>query len=57
MSDTEDSEPMTKEGVVRKGRTPSVVSGKPSDEVRRDKEAYAKGERTVDTVEDLAEEM
>jgi hypothetical protein len=57
MSDTEHSKPMTKEGVVRKGKTPSVVSGKPSEEVRRDKEAYAKGERTVDTIEDLAEEM
>lgn len=50
-------EEMVKEGVVRPGRTPSVVSGKASSEVRMDKEAYAEGEPDVDSIEDLAEDL
>lgn len=47
---------MVKEGVVRKGKTPSVVSGSESARVKRG-QAYAKGEKEVDSVEDLANEF
>ena len=53
----ESKEDMVKEAVVRPGMTPSVHSGLPSEEVRRDKQAYAKGEPAVDSIEDLANDL
>ena len=50
----ESTRPLVKEGVVRPGETPSVVSGRPTDHVKRGN-AYAKGESTVANEEELAD--
>lgn len=56
MQTPDDDEEMVKEGVVRAGETPSVVSGATSDCIKQG-EAYTADEPEVDTIEDLADEL
>lgn len=38
---------------MRPGRTPSVQSGRPSEEIRMDKQAYRHNETAVENLDDL----
>jgi hypothetical protein len=57
-SDDKDREDdgFVKDAVVRPAHTPSVVSGRPSELVKRG-EAYVKGEPEVSRLEDLGKEF
>lgn len=58
MSDPVDAQEETfvKEGVVRPGKTPSVVSGEKS-ELVKEGQAYRAGEKEVESVELLADDL